>query len=78
MNSPLPWPTLDEVYAASREQLGRWYRFLPGPQDDAQGGIIQLICRRFQELGGWSPDLSKRIGWDALTPSIPCPHKNGG
>lgn len=72
------YPTKAEVCAASREQLARWHRFLPSPGSNAfdaqlpgrsydavvedEMNIMADICARFEELGGWSPELSKSIG----------------
>lgn len=71
------YPTLEDVRNASREQLARWYRFLPSPGASAIGldresfltvlgrekEIMDLIVQRFQLLGGFTPELSKKIGW---------------
>lgn len=71
-------PTMEQVEMADRLQLARWYRFLPGPGTSAldkppkefhktvkvESEIIQRIVDRHSELGGWTPTLSKLIGWD--------------
>ena len=74
----MEYPTLDEVNAADQEQLCRWYRFLPSPGAhlrhkmpekefnqalDDQLVIINRICDRVKEGGGFTPELSKKIGW---------------
>ncbi len=72
------YPTKDEVCKADRAQLARWHRFLPSPGTHAfdaklpgrsydnvveeEMNILADICTRFEELGGWSPELSKAIG----------------
>jgi len=57
------YPPLEEVEKASKYQLGCWYRFLPSPQNDAGVQVMNRIVERFNELGGWTPELSKQIGW---------------
>ncbi len=72
------YPTLEQVEKAGREQLARWYRFLPSPGTCAIGAsaakfehalqrekeVMDLICSRFAEMGGFSPSLSKQVGWE--------------
>jgi len=70
------YPTISEVQQASREQLAKWHRYLPSPGFHAAGtdaydevvereaAVLAEICSRFEELGGWSPELSKAIGHD--------------
>ena len=56
------FPTMDAVEKADREALARWYRFLPSGQSDAEHRIMDRIAERFRELGGMTPELSKKIG----------------
>jgi len=71
------YPKIEEVEFADRVQLARWYRFLPSPgwnsidkkytqkfQDalEKESKILSRIVERFQELGGFSPEISKEIG----------------
>jgi hypothetical protein len=74
----MQYPTLEEVEMADRIQLARWYRFLPSPgrssvgQDwktfrhnaASQNVILQRIISRFNEMGGFTPEISKAIGWE--------------
>ena len=62
----MKFPTLDEVEQADLEQLARWWRFLP-PITEKQRTVMDVLVRRFRDLGGWTPELSKRVGW---TPPI--------
>ena len=69
------YPSLEAVNGANREQICTWYRFLPSPgssaigqknfQDvlDAESPIMDRIFERFKELGGFTPEISKSIGW---------------
>jgi hypothetical protein len=56
------FPTIEEVERAGREQLARWYRFLPSGETAADQEIMKRIAQRFQKLGGMTPELSKKIG----------------
>jgi hypothetical protein len=56
------FPTIKEVEAADREQLARWYRFLPSGDTAAESAIVNRIAERFEALGGMTPLLSKKIG----------------
>jgi len=52
-----------EVDKASREQLAKWYRFLPSGDTNEQQRVLARISERFKELGGMTPALSKKIGF---------------
>jgi len=56
------FPTIGEVEKADKEQLARWYRFLPSGENAADQRIMKLIAERFDKLGGMTPELSKKIG----------------
>ena len=56
------FPTIEEVERANKEQLARWYRFLPSGETPADQKIMERIAERFQKLGGMTAELSKRIG----------------
>ena len=70
------YPTLDQVKNANREQLAEWYRFLPSPGWNSinaenfdeilnlQAKTMDEIVKRFGEMGGFTPEISKRVGWD--------------
>jgi len=69
------YPTMEEVEKASHYQICSWYRFLPGPgsksigKDDfnqvleEEGKIMDRISARLKELGGFTPEISKSLGW---------------
>lgn len=73
----MDYPTLQQVEAADREQLGKWYRFLQSPgwaylnspefefhkKLEEEVEIMDLICLRFKEMGMFTPELSKELGW---------------
>ena len=56
-------PTMEEVENASRKQLCYWYRFLPSPKTDDEVKVMNRIIERFDEFGGFTPEISKEIGW---------------
>jgi hypothetical protein len=56
------FPTLDEVEKADKGQLARWYRFLPSGETDVDRKIMTRIAKRFDKLGGMTPELSRKIG----------------
>ena len=56
------FPTLQEVEKADKEQLARWYRFLPSGENAADQKIMKRIAARFEKLGGMTAELSKKIG----------------
>lgn len=58
------FPTLQQVENADPYQLGRWHRFLPSAETDADRAIQTRIGQRFNKLGGFTPEISKAIGWD--------------
>jgi hypothetical protein len=57
------FPTMIEVEQASREELAKWYRFLPSGDTEEQQRVQDRIAARFKDLGGMTPELSKRIGF---------------
>lgn len=69
------YPTPEQVESADRLQLCKWTRFLPSPgmyavgRDDfqeimeRQGAIMDSICARLKELGGFTPGISKSLGF---------------
>lgn len=70
------YPTLEQVNAADRKQLGEWYRFLPSPgmnhlnssdftkHLEQEAEIMDRIVDRFREMGSFTPELSKSVGWE--------------
>lgn len=72
------YPTMDEVESASHEQICSWYRHLPSPgknlsdslpndefkrRIDQEAEVMNAICAKYKEGGGFNPSLSKKIGW---------------
>ncbi len=74
----MPYPPAEDVETADRAQLAEWIRFLESPGMSAvqseefpdtverERELLQRIEERFREEGGWTPELSKRVGWAEL------------
>lgn len=75
----MKYPSMQEVEAASHEQLGIWWRFLPSPGNDLvdsidehafytlcnkEAEIMIRIGERFKAMRMFTPGLSKSIGLD--------------
>jgi len=72
----MSYPSMEQVEAASHEQLCRWWRFLPSPGYEQLGepdfeqvleeeaAVMNRIDARLKELGGFTPEISKLIGWE--------------
>jgi hypothetical protein len=56
------FPKINEVEKADKEQLARWYRFLPAGEFEADQKVMKRIAERFEKLGGMTAELSKKIG----------------
>ena len=48
----------------SREEMARLWRFAPVGNPMFQGEIGDYFAERFKKLGGMSPAISKRLGWE--------------
>lgn len=69
------YPTMEAVEAADHLSLCRWQRFLPSPAQNRIGHddfdevlkreakIMDRIVERVKELGGFTPAISKSLGW---------------
>jgi len=69
------YPTLEQIEKADRYQLCYWHRFLPSPGAGAIGTdefqevlhaecvLMDLIHERWKEAGGFTPAISKLLGW---------------
>ena len=57
------FPTMEQVEKASREQLAKWYRFLPSGETREQQKVVDRIAERFKKMGGMTQELSNKIGF---------------
>jgi hypothetical protein len=50
----------------SREEMCHLWRFAPAGHKYFQRGneLSEIFEKRFKELGGFSPEISKSIGWE--------------
>ena len=55
------FPTLDQVEKANKERLAKWCRFPLGPTPE-QRETLRRVAKRLNQLGGMTPELSKKIG----------------
>ena len=64
----MTYPTTEEVNKADRYTLCKWHRFLRlpyiGSEDELT--ITNLIHERFIKVGGFTPEISKQLGWDNI------------
>lgn len=60
------YPTIKQVAALSCNvvQLGRWMRFLPSPKTAEERGVLDMISHLFASFGGWTPEVSKLVGFE--------------
>lgn len=48
-------------------EMAHLYRFAPAGHpifDSRYGDLFETFCARFREFGGWTPEISKKVGWD--------------
>ena len=57
------YPSVERVIYGDRYQICKWYRHLRSAENENEIQIQKLIYERFNELGGFTPELSKLIGW---------------
>jgi len=57
------YPKLEEVKGMPHVDVAGYYRFLPSPENQEQTDIIDAIVEKLDDLGGITPEVSKRIGW---------------
>lgn len=61
--SNLTAPVKQEIDNMSREELCRRWRFAPSGDLMFQDEAGDYFSARLKELGGFSPEISKKIGW---------------
>lgn len=75
----MTYPTDAEIESADHVTLARWYRFLRSPGMSVidhpnatererirvdQMNKLDRIIARFNGAGGWTPAISKTVGWE--------------
>ena len=51
------------ILLMSREEMASKWRFAPSGDPMFHGSVGKFFEERFKELGGFSPEISKKIGW---------------
>jgi hypothetical protein len=54
---------MEQVENADREQLAKWYRFLPSGDTPERRKTQHRLAERSQKMGGMTRELSKKIGF---------------
>ena len=56
---------IDKINKMSRLEMCQLWRFSPSghPYFDSSKPFYAFFQKRFAELGGFSPEISKQIGW---------------
>lgn len=57
------YPTPKEINEADRFQICKWYRYLRCPKNPYEELLLVRICERFRNFGGFTPEISKQMGW---------------
>lgn len=57
------YPNFAEIETANRYILCKWQRFLRSPKTEAEVDKGNLIFKRWKEAGGFTPAISKALGW---------------
>jgi hypothetical protein len=55
------YPTSPEVIRADCEEICRWWRFLQGLETARQDGVMRLIFKKFNTVGGYIAANIKKI-----------------
>lgn len=55
----------EKLQNMSQIEMARLFRFAPGghPVFDTKLPLYEIFEKRFKELGGMTPEISKAIGW---------------
>jgi len=54
----------EQIDNMTREEMARKWRFAPSGDPMLQSETGTYFQKRFNSLGGFSPAISKKIGWD--------------
>jgi hypothetical protein len=56
---------IDKINGMSHVELATLYRFAPAghPEFTADSPVSATFEKRFKELGGMTPSVSKQVGW---------------
>ena len=56
---------VEQINSMSQIEMARMWRFSPSgnPIFDSSLPYYEIFAKRFKELGGFTPEISKAIGW---------------
>lgn len=57
------YPNKNTIETANRFQLCFWYRFLESPNTPEEIELMDLIIKKFNEFGGFTPEISETINY---------------
>ncbi len=60
----MEYPTIEQINIADRFTLCKWYRFLPCAETEKEIELINLINDKLKLAGGFTPEISKSLGWN--------------
>lgn len=60
----MTYPTYHQVLMADRYHICLWYRCLRSAETEEEEKVQIFLSERFKEVDGFTPLLSKEIGWD--------------
>ena len=59
----MKYPNKVDVETADHKTLCIWYRFLSSPMNNKEVVIMNMIVKKVDAMGGFTPEISKSIGW---------------
>ena len=59
----MTYPTKEEARKANRIQICRWYRYLPSAKNLEEQEVMNVICEKYKDMGGFNTAISKAVGW---------------
>lgn len=69
---PEPFPSMEQVEIANRDQIARWHCFLDAPRSASEKDIADRIADRLLNMGGLTPGLREKIGFaqNSVSPRV--------
>ena len=58
-------PEVEKINSMSQYEMASLWRFAPSghPWFDGTKPYFKIFDKRFKELGGFTPEISKQLGW---------------
>lgn len=56
---------IDKIFSMTQLEMATAWRRAPSgdPMFDCQYPLFEIFQKRFKELGGFNPEISKQVGW---------------